>query len=60
MGEISGPRVEGIADSSQSSADEIVKKARGKANVPPKRAPAADPELGAADEDEKPTLDEMA
>ncbi len=60
MGDITAPRVEGIADSGQSSPDEPPRKSRAKADVPRKPAPAVDAELGAADEEEKRILDEMA
>ena len=55
----SPPKVEGIANSSQSLPEEALGRVRSK---PAPRKPAAqpDPQLGVPDEDEKPKLDEMA
>lgn len=60
MVDISGPRVEPIADPESGAQEQAYQKPLAKAAAAGKPAPPKTPEIGAANEEEKPQLDEMA
>ena len=60
MDEISAARIEGISDPGPGSQGQPYKTARAKAAAAGKPAPPNTPEIGAAEEEEKCKLDEMA